>query len=257
MTYNSFINSWVEVTCIVRRLGLVVAGLGNVGKLFLKQLIHRGRVIEERFDVKLSVRGVIDSSGYAFSEEGLSVKMVVELKDAGESASSYPGFGKPYEFDEIVEFIREGDFQVLIEATSTNVVDEEPGLTFMKTALNSGKSVITTDKGPLVLSYSHLIDLARRRWVSLRFSGTVGGGMPVLGLGRELSQDEIIRVEAILNSTSNYVLILIAEEKVSMNEGIKVEPKAISRREKICVDGLLNAVAYHTKQWSTYVNRSS
>jgi len=62
-----------------------------------------------------------------------------------------------------VKAIEEGSFDVLIEATPTNVVDGEPGLTHIRIALGKGMHVITAAKGPLVLRFGELRSLATAR----------------------------------------------------------------------------------------------
>ena len=52
----------------------------------------------------------------------------------------------------------------------------------MKAAFGSGKHVVCVNKAPLAVALPALRELARHNRVSLRFSGAVGGGTPVLAL---------------------------------------------------------------------------
>jgi len=57
---------------------------------------------------------------------------------------------------------------------------------------------------------------------SLRFSGTVGGGTPILDMGKKcLLGDRIASIMGILNGTTNYILTRMAESEISMSAALK------------------------------------
>ena len=95
----------------------------------------------------------------------------------------------------------------MIEATPTNLETGEPGMSHIEESLKSGKHVVTVNKGPLALALPALTEMAAYNGVHLRFSGTVGGGTPILDFGRKcLSFDRLISIEGILNGSTNYML---------------------------------------------------
>jgi homoserine dehydrogenase len=96
---------------------------------------------------------------------------------------------------------------VLFEFTPTNLKTAQPGLGHIETAMNMGLNVVTTNKGPLALAMPALLELARYKDVEFMFSGTVGGGTPILQLAKEcLAANRILAVEGVLNGTTNYIL---------------------------------------------------
>jgi homoserine dehydrogenase len=114
------------------------------------------------------------------------------------------------------------DYDTLIETTPTNIVDAEPGLSNILTALNAGKNVITSNKGPLALKYREVSSAAARNGVQLRFEGSVGGAMPVINLSRELLMGEhIYSLRGILNGTCNFILNRMKDEGLSFNAALK------------------------------------
>nr|MDQ3977920.1 homoserine dehydrogenase [Thermoproteota archaeon] len=79
-------------------------------------------------------------------------------------------------------------------------------------AMRSHKHVICVNKGPLALAFPSLIELANYNGVILRFSGTVGGGTPILEFAKRcLKGDRIISFHGILNGTTNYILSKMEE----------------------------------------------
>jgi homoserine dehydrogenase len=92
--------------------------------------------------------------------------------------------------------------------------------------MRSGKHVITVNKGPLALAFPSLMELANYNNVMLRFSGTVGGGTPILEFAKRcLKGDRILSFKGILNGTTNYIL-------TRMEEGLSFENALGDAQEK-------------------------
>jgi homoserine dehydrogenase len=88
----------------------------------------------------------------------------------------------------------------------------EPGITCIRKAMHKGMHVVTPNKGPLVLAYRELHDLAQAQGVKVRFDGTVAGGLPAVNLGvRDLRGADVSALEAVPNLVTGYVMDLQAE----------------------------------------------
>ena len=73
--------------------------------------------------------------------------------------------------------------------------------------MKQGMHVISVNKGPLALAFPSLLELATYNQVMLKFSGTVGGGTPILDYAKDsLSGERITSFAGILNGTTNYIL---------------------------------------------------
>jgi homoserine dehydrogenase len=89
----------------------------------------------------------------------------------------------------------------------TDLETGEPALTHVRHALNNGRHVVTTNKGPTALHFPELQRLAQENGVQLGVEGTVMSGTPALRVGMELLAGAgIRRVQGILNGTTNYIL---------------------------------------------------
>jgi homoserine dehydrogenase len=118
--------------------------------------------------------------------------------------------------------IKAVDADIIIEATPTNLNTGQPGLSHIRTALIQKRHVITVNKGPLALAFLPLQELAARNNILIRFSGTVGGGTPILNLGKTgLHGDHIHSIQGILNGTTNYVLSRMTDAGISKTEALK------------------------------------
>ncbi len=115
-------------------------------------------------------------------------------------------------FDDILA----SDTDIIVEAIS----GAEPAADYVRAALLAGKSVVTSNKQIIAHHGPALLTLAERQGRQLRFEAAVGGAMPIVrALADGLAGDRIVRIEAILNGTTNAVLSRM-EGGCSMDEAI-------------------------------------
>lgn len=204
---------------------LILVGFGVVGQSFVRLLLVREKELVENFGVHPKVVAVVDRKGASLNLKGLNLEKVLAIKkEKGSVCMDEENGVKSVSAAKIIEEI---DAEVVIEATPTNIVDGEPALTHIKTALRTGKHVITTNKGPLALAMPALMELAEYNNVLLRFSGCVGGGTPILDFAKKcLLGDKIISFRGILNGTTNYILTRMTYEKMSFREALAEAQKA-------------------------------
>ncbi len=83
----------------------------------------------------------------------------------------------------------------------------EPAGTWVRKALESGKSVVTANKKLIAYHGVELERLAAERGGHLKYGAAVAGGIPVIpGLEQGLAGDRIERMDGILNGTCNFIL---------------------------------------------------
>ena len=183
---------------------LILHGLGNVNRRVLRILHDKHGLLHSRYQLRPSIVGAVDSQGAALDPQGLDPLEILALKAAGRSIADHslgrPGMTGMGLLDQI-------EADVLLEASPLDLETGQPGLNCIRTALSRGMHVVTANKGPLVLAYEELIELARSKDVAIKFSATVGGGLPAVNIGqRDLAGATILRLEGILNLTTHYIL---------------------------------------------------
>ena len=179
-------------------------GFGVVGQSFVKLLVSHSTDLYNVYGIKPKVVACADNGGIVTCDQGLDLDRLLNVKKKKKSVAQYGPRGSP---SEIVDVIENMDAEVVIELTPTNITDGEPGKNHIITAMKSGKNVITVNKGPLALEFPSLIELAEYNRIAFKFSGTVGGGTPILEFAKRcLKGDRIISFEGILNGTTNYIL---------------------------------------------------
>jgi homoserine dehydrogenase len=103
--------------------------------------------------------------------------------------------------------ITRSNADAIVEVSYTNLETGQPAISHVLAALQSGKHVVTSNKGPVALQYRELSALARQRNLQIGVEGTVMSGTPALHLGMDLLAGAgIRRIQGILNGTTNYIL---------------------------------------------------
>ena len=116
-----------------------------------------------------------------------------------------------------VDDLLASDIDIVVDAASGG----EPAADYIRAALLAGKSVVTANKQVIARQGQALLTLAERQGRQLRFEAAVGGAMPIVRvIGDGLAGDRIVRIEAILNGTSNTVLSRMEQTSCPIDEAI-------------------------------------
>src|SRR5579859_8097380 len=186
---------------------IAMTGFGNVGQGVATLLDQYRQHYAERYGTTLLLTGVADRGGAAIDRDGLSAVELVTAKSKDGSVASLGQEGLRGD-----KFLEAANADILIEAASTNFRDAQPGWDYMSSALHRGMDIALASKGALVLHFNELMEAAKSNNRTVLFSGAVGAPLPVLELAdRMLVSDVITAFEGVVNSTANYVLLLMAE----------------------------------------------
>jgi homoserine dehydrogenase len=98
---------------------------------------------------------------------------------------------------------------VLVDTSSANYKDGEPSISAYYRCFESGIDVITTNKAPLALNFTAILDKAKKLGRRVGFQGTVMSGTPSINLYRVLPVAKVRRIRGILNGTTNFILTMM------------------------------------------------
>lgn len=144
--------------------------------------------------------------------EEINIKYVLDLKE-------FPG-------DPVQEKIVH-DYEIIANDPEIRIIVEvmggiEPAYTFVKRALESGKSVCTSNKELVAKHGVELLEIAKKNNINFLFEASCGGGIPIIRpLNSSLTADEIDEITGILNGTTNYILTKMATDGSSFEEVLK------------------------------------
>ncbi len=204
---------------------IALVGCGHVGSNFLKLLNGKKQLLEEAYGIKFKVVAIIDIyKGSIFQPNGINLKEVINCLETDKDLKklSNISFKTP---TEIRTFIEAEQFDILAEASWTDLKTGEPATGYIKKALQTKKHVITTNKGPIALHYEELKEIAEKNNLHFKFEGVVLAGTPLFNLVEgPLAGSKILRIRGIVNGTTNFILTEMEKGK-SYDEALKEAQK--------------------------------
>jgi homoserine dehydrogenase len=210
-------------------LRVALLGCGNVGRALLAMIAEKSDALRAERDVTLTFTGGLTrAAGGWIAPDGVDAAMLL--------ASGWPqgpasADAQPFVGDGVV-FAREAPADALVELTALNPLTGQPATDHIRAALESGKSVVTANKGPIAHAYRDLRDLAARKGQRLRFESTVMDGTPIFGMVEAcLPVTQIASLRGPLNSTSNYILSRMAQGESLENALISAQTLGIAEAE--------------------------
>ncbi len=109
------------------------------------------------------------------------------------------------------------DYDAVLNDPEVGIVAEaiggiEPAFSFIKAALEHGKSAVTSNKELVAEKGAELLSIARAQNVNFLFEASVGGGIPLIRpLYSAMNAAGITEIAGILNGTTNYILTQMFE----------------------------------------------
>jgi len=188
----------------VMHFDIAFIGFGTVGRGMAELLLEKKSILEKLYNITWRVVAISDLRyGSIINDNGIDLKEALSLVESNKDFKFLNGKRGLSS----IEVIKESNSNLIVEVTWTNLIDGEPGYSHVKTALNLGKNVITTNKGPIALYYKELKELANRKNAQLRYKGTVMSGTPSFNIFEgPLAGCNVESIRGILNGTTNFIL---------------------------------------------------
>lgn len=200
-----------------------IIGFGGVGQSLIKLLVKKRKYIFEKYNLDIKVKYIVKSDGGIYKANGIDLEELLEFINKNKSIKEHILWKSNLSIQEV---IKNNDIDTLIELTSTNIETGEPGLTHIKRALESKINVVTGNKGPIILKYKELKEIADKNSVELKVGCTTGGALPSINGGLyDVAGSEIQAIEGILNGTTNYILSKMTNDNVTYEESLKQAQK--------------------------------
>jgi homoserine dehydrogenase len=180
-------------------LRLLLVGFGNVGRRFVEILAERANYPGlAELDVAI-VAITTGRHGAWVDPAGLAPAAILD---------TYQRCGRFPSALDTQAAIRTLTFDVLVELSPLSIAGRgEPAISHVREALRQGCHVVSGNKGPVAWAHTELRDLARAKGVRFLHEATVMDGAPIFNMARYcLRGNRILKLEGILNSTSNVVL---------------------------------------------------
>ncbi|MDT8436175.1 MAG: homoserine dehydrogenase [Gemmatimonadota bacterium] len=184
---------------------LALVGFGTVGQGFAEILRDHAPRLLEQSGASFRITGVADARlGSVHDPAGFEPDALLAAARSGDGFANLPAADRGWDGATLAA---RGEADVLVELSWTDLETGEPATSHVRAALEAGKHVVTTNKGPVALHWAELSALAAERGLEIGVEGTVMSGTPAVGLGLHLLRGADVRaVRGILNGTCNYIL---------------------------------------------------
>lgn len=195
-------------------------GFGTVGQGLAEILLEKKDILKERYGLEYTVVAISDMlKGSVYVPEGIDLAKALDIVKGGRKLDEYPEGIKGMD---AITTIKDTDSNLIVEVTYTDVKTGEPALTHVRTSLELGKHVISTNKGPPVKAAKELLELAKSKGVYYGFEGVVLAGTPVFNLLEYCLAGNVIKeVKGIVNGTTNFILTKM-EEGIDYEDALKM-----------------------------------
>ncbi|MBL7069167.1 MAG: homoserine dehydrogenase [Candidatus Omnitrophica bacterium] len=166
----------------MRTVNIGIIGFGTIGSGVVEALLKKRGSIKAKTGVDLKLKMICDKD--LTSKRPVSVSKKLLSKN-------------------INKVLNDPEVDIIVEL----IGGIHPAKEIIKKALKNGKDVVTANKALLCENGKELFDYAARQGRSIRFEGSVGGGIPIIkALKESLVANDIQAIYGIVNGTSNYVL---------------------------------------------------
>ena len=195
-------------------LNVFVCGVGTVGAQLLEQIQQQYATLLAHQHLQLNVVGIANSRTAIFDADGLDLSNYREqLKLTEKSSSSFSIKQAALQLANLYN-------SVFVDCTASADV-----ASIYLSLLENNISVVTANKIAASSEYTHYMQLkqtALDRGVKFLFETNVGAGLPIIGTINDLrnSGDKILRIEAVLSGTLNFIFNEIAAD-VPFSETIR------------------------------------
>ena len=185
-------------------LNLFICGIGTVGGMLLEQIRTQQKFLMQSRRLKLNVVGISDVDNFVLDRDGIDLDNYEKILRAGFPANT------EHMRDEIVKMNIFNS--VFVDCTASRQIAQ-----LYQTFLEHNISVVAANKIAASSDYDSYIKLrqtARDRGVWFRYETNVGAGLPIIGTINDLcnSGDKILKIEAILSGTLNFIFNEIAAD---------------------------------------------
>ncbi len=198
------------------KIGLI--GYGGVGKAFVRLLEMQKSVLEKE-GLHIEVDYIVDCGGGIYQPGGIDLPSLIEFTASQGNLTDFIGGSTSLT---VWDMATDSDIDLAVIMTPTNKETGQPGLAYTGALLQEGKHVVISDKGPVMLAYHRLKEMARKSGVQLGIGCTTGGALPSVNGGiMDMAGAEITSIEGVLNGTTNFILKYMEEEGCEYEAALK------------------------------------
>jgi aspartokinase/homoserine dehydrogenase 1 len=179
-------------------LNVFLAGTGLIGSTLLQMISRQKEQLSASNALEINIAGIANSRKMLFDSNGIRPhEALSQLQSSGE-------ISVPAAFHDRLKSLNLSN-SVFVDCTSSEAITDQ-----YKSLLHSSVSIVTPNKkanSGRLEKYESLRKEAHKRGVKFLYETNVGAGLPIINTLNDLilSGDRIIRIEAVLSGTLNFI----------------------------------------------------
>lgn len=202
-----FLSEFVE-------LNIFLMGIGTVGSNLLQQIQQQQERLLNEKHLRMKLTGVANSKKMLFNRDGIDIATFREQLAKTEMKSGLMAFVEEMKAMNIYN-------SVFVDCTASASVAD-----LYQQILNANIAVVAANKVAASSEFDNYIQLkkiAKQKGVKFLFETNVGAGLPIINTLNDLvnSGDKILRIEAVLSGTLNFIFNTISE-KIPFSQTIRM-----------------------------------
>lgn len=173
---------------------IAILGFGTVGSGILEILQQNAELIQQRTKQTIQVKYILVRTKRPHPSEHLftqSIEIILQDPEITMIAEAIGGTGDAYRY--------------------------------VKAALETGRSVVTSNKELVAEHGAELLALAAQHNCAFLFEASVGGGTPIIApMHESLAANRIEKIQGIINGTTNFMLTKMQQQNMGFDEALRM-----------------------------------
>jgi len=178
-------------------LHVFLVGVGLIGQALIKMIANQQQKLRGDNELDIQIHGLANSRYMAFHEDGFDLKNPYQLSEEDQKT----------DLSKFIQTMEEMNFSnsVFVDCTASQDVSE-----LYTQILEAKVAIVTPNKkanSGSMEQYKNLKRIAKKRGVKFLYETNVAAGLPVINTLQDLmlSGDRVIRIEAVLSGSMNYI----------------------------------------------------
>jgi aspartokinase/homoserine dehydrogenase 1 len=191
------------------KVNIVLFGIGNVGSTLINQVLASQNYFIEQKNIDLRFPIIANSTLAFFENKGIQNKW----------ESNFAQVAIPYKIADIIEYVREQEFEnlIFVDATASNELVKSYPL-----FLENGFNIVAANKKANTLDYNfyeNLRDLLKIYDKTFLYETNVGAGLPVIKTVSDyyFSGEKINKIRGVFSGSLSYIFNRFSTEEVSFS----------------------------------------
>ena len=193
----------------MKKIQLILFGIGNVGSTFINQIIQAQKVFQQQ-GLEIEIPIILNSSTAFIKDEGVDENWKANFVD----------FGLPYQVEEIIDYVKTKNWQniVAIDATaSSEFVNNYTNL------VENGFHIIAANKVANTLAYDDyefFREILKENKKQFLYETNVGAGLPVVETIKNLHQsgEKVTKIRGVFSGSLSYIFNTFSEENKNFSD---------------------------------------